>query len=353
MELERLTADAGNVFRSMWAKARRVHALITQGRLSEARQVVDQLGDLARTYDFVMFRYEVQVFSSTLALADGRFEEAESFAEAAHADDDPRFDDIDSSGAYGLQVFMIRREQGRLEEMRPVLQLLGDDTDVGIWQPGLVLALAELDMHHDARPGFEALVDEQLAAVPDDALRPIALAFLSDVCVLLDETETAPLLLAALEPFGGQILAAGFTTAAGPADRFRALLAELDGQSDLADGLLARAHDLAERSGSPVWQTHVRHARGWLAQRRGTRKPTSEFPDGLTAREVAVLAELATGATNKQIGAALHISPNTAANHVRSILQKTGCANRTEAAAYAIQHGLERLHTGTPHSVGP
>ena len=36
----------------------------------------------------------------------------------------------------------------------------------------------------------------------------------------------------------------------------------------------------------------------------------------------------------------LTISLNTVATHVRSILEKTGSANRTEAAAYAIRMGL-------------
>ena len=38
--------------------------------------------------------------------------------------------------------------------------------------------------------------------------------------------------------------------------------------------------------------------------------------------------------------ATLSISEHTAANHIRSILRKTGCANRTEAASYAHRHGL-------------
>ena len=38
--------------------------------------------------------------------------------------------------------------------------------------------------------------------------------------------------------------------------------------------------------------------------------------------------------------AALSISEHTAANHVRSILRKTGCANRTQATTYAHRHGL-------------
>ena len=48
----------------------------------------------------------------------------------------------------------------------------------------------------------------------------------------------------------------------------------------------------------------------------------------------------AEGLSNSEIGARLYISANTAANHVRSILQKSGAANRTQAAIYAAQNHL-------------
>jgi DNA-binding NarL/FixJ family response regulator len=66
----------------------------------------------------------------------------------------------------------------------------------------------------------------------------------------------------------------------------------------------------------------------------------SAYPDGLTAREIEVLRLIAMGRSNKDISAVLAISLNTVATHVRSILNKTHCANRTEAAAYAIHQGL-------------
>jgi DNA-binding NarL/FixJ family response regulator len=56
---------------------------------------------------------------------------------------------------------------------------------------------------------------------------------------------------------------------------------------------------------------------------------------------VEVLRLLAIGRTNKDVSLVLSISLNTVATHVRSILNKTQCANRTEAAAYAIRHGLQ------------
>jgi DNA-binding CsgD family transcriptional regulator len=66
------------------------------------------------------------------------------------------------------------------------------------------------------------------------------------------------------------------------------------------------------------------------------------YPDDLTAREVEVLRLLAIGRTNKDVSLVLSISLNTVATHVRNILNKTQCANRTEAATYAIRHGLQR-----------
>jgi DNA-binding NarL/FixJ family response regulator len=61
----------------------------------------------------------------------------------------------------------------------------------------------------------------------------------------------------------------------------------------------------------------------------------------LSARELEVLALIAEGCSNREIGGRLFISQHTAANHVRSILQKSGCANRAEAAAYAVHRSLE------------
>ena len=63
-------------------------------------------------------------------------------------------------------------------------------------------------------------------------------------------------------------------------------------------------------------------------------------PDGLTDREVEVLRLLVDGLSNREIGERLCISANTAANHVRNILMKTGAANRTQAARYATEHRL-------------
>jgi DNA-binding NarL/FixJ family response regulator len=58
-------------------------------------------------------------------------------------------------------------------------------------------------------------------------------------------------------------------------------------------------------------------------------------PFGLTRRERQVLALIAEGATNRQIGAALYMAEKTASVHVSRILAKLGVRSRTQAAAVA------------------
>ena len=64
------------------------------------------------------------------------------------------------------------------------------------------------------------------------------------------------------------------------------------------------------------------------------------FIDHLTKREKDVLKEIAKGKSNKEIGVALHITEKTVKTHVSNILSKLGVQDRTQAALYAVQHGI-------------
>jgi class 3 adenylate cyclase/DNA-binding CsgD family transcriptional regulator len=70
------------------------------------------------------------------------------------------------------------------------------------------------------------------------------------------------------------------------------------------------------------------------------RRPALAYPGGLTKREVEVLRLIAGGRSNREIADELAISLNTVLRHVSNIFDKTGVANRAEAAAYAARHGL-------------
>jgi DNA-binding NarL/FixJ family response regulator len=60
----------------------------------------------------------------------------------------------------------------------------------------------------------------------------------------------------------------------------------------------------------------------------------------LSDREREVIALIARGLTNREIAESLVISEKTARNHVSNILDKLGLSRRSEAAAYAVRHGM-------------
>ncbi len=102
----------------------------------------------------------------------------------------------------------------------------------------------------------------------------------------------------------------------------------------LGDRDAARAHlDLARREADALGAGLVRQMADDLATR--ARLDASDSVGELTAREQQVLALIAEGLTNRQIGERLYISPKTASVHVSALLRKLGAANRAEAAARA------------------
>ena len=96
----------------------------------------------------------------------------------------------------------------------------------------------------------------------------------------------------------------------------------------------------------PAWEVALAEVRKFLGVNEMTPVSPSaesisfENVDGLTPREFEVLLLIATGKSNRDIAQELFISFHTVTNHVKNILGKTGSANRTEAAAYAIVRGL-------------
>lgn len=103
--------------------------------------------------------------------------------------------------------------------------------------------------------------------------------------------------------------------------------------------LVAAIGSLAERSRIRLQQAGVGKS---VDEVRSVEELPSTPPDpfGLTEREREVLALVALGRTNRQIGESLFISGNTAGVHVSNILGKMGASSRAEAAGIAVRLGL-------------
>jgi DNA-binding NarL/FixJ family response regulator len=66
----------------------------------------------------------------------------------------------------------------------------------------------------------------------------------------------------------------------------------------------------------------------------------AERGEPLTHREAEVLGLLGTGATNREIAERLSLTEGTVKNYISAILTKTGLRDRTQAALFAVRHGL-------------
>ena len=97
---------------------------------------------------------------------------------------------------------------------------------------------------------------------------------------------------------------------------------------------LRRAAPIAKRLGAAPLAAQVADL-----IRRAESDGDADAP-GLTSRELEVLRLVAAGQSNREIAAALVISPKTASVHVSNILAKLGVATRTEAAVKAHELGL-------------
>jgi len=330
--------------------------------------------DAARRRNEPFHLHVAEHYASALALCDGDLVEAE--AAAVRSEEWGRLlTGRDASGVHGIQMFSIRREQGRLSELAPVIRLLARKGGE-LWGPGLVAVLAEQGMTGEARPLLRHLVLHELHTLRK-SLWLAALTYLTDACAVVGDADVAERLYPELAPHrGSSVMIGHLVSCYGAADRYLGMLATVLREWDLADEHFESALALNRRLGARTWlaRTLYEHGRMHLARGRTGDGPRADaalaealgladaigmtglaariralgtparhdraLPDQLTRREAEILRLVAQGLSNRDIGRSLFISEHTAANHIRSILRKTGCGNRTEASAYAHRRGL-------------
>ena len=76
------------------------------------------------------------------------------------------------------------------------------------------------------------------------------------------------------------------------------------------------------------------------ANATGASTQSSAQRSGLSEKEIAVLAEVSQGHSNKEIASHLWLSEQTVKFHLRNIYRKLGITSRTEALRYAYEHDL-------------
>jgi DNA-binding CsgD family transcriptional regulator/tetratricopeptide (TPR) repeat protein len=343
------------------------------GRIDELEELLERYGSL-KVARYGLHQYLSGACRITLSLLRGEWTDLEALIER-QLEIGTRTRRGDADGVYGAQMFALNRDLGRLHSLkRQVEQVTAAQGRV--WQPGMMLLYAEIGMLDEARRIFIELADQNFAGVCRDDMYVTCLVFCAETCCALRDAARAAELYGLLSPYAGQTANHPTAVCFGAADLYLAGLAGSAGWSDRAVEHFERAIALNRSMRAWPWlvRSLVRHGTfllstsneaqrtlglqqlreaEHLARRIGmtqlivdidrlleARDASATLPDHLTAREAEVLRLLAIGRTNKDVSLALSISLNTVATHVRSILSKTNCANRTEAAAYAMRHEL-------------
>jgi class 3 adenylate cyclase/DNA-binding CsgD family transcriptional regulator/tetratricopeptide (TPR) repeat protein len=342
-----------------------------QGITKQGLRLAEQRG----AFYWVSVSRQIEVLA---AIGEGRFADAESSAVLA-LEAGRRVEEDKAIGAYGMLMFCLRREQGRLREALPMLQQFVRDTPrTNHWSPGLALLYAELDLRAQCQAEFDTLPWHRASRPPTDGATMTIVIFVAEVCVYLGDVKRAALLYGLLEGHAGaNLLADSSGPCLGSTDRLLGSLATVTKQWDAAQRHFEAALAMDTRTGWRVWLAHTRYRYAVMLHQRAASgdaerahallaealvdstalqmhaltpriealagliaAPAPAYPCGLTEREVGVLRLMAMGRNNREIGQVLAISPNTVANHVRNILEKTYTANRTEASAFASREGL-------------
>jgi DNA-binding SARP family transcriptional activator len=224
-----------------------VFDLVELGDLPEARRRRAELETLAEILRQPLYRHSALAWRGVWACLAGRFDEAERLAHAS-VELAERAGDPDARAHFTAQLFAVRREQGRLQELLdPIARFAAGDGPVAIhWCAMLALAHVDAGDADAARAAVGTALGAGVPAIPQTMLWLSTLVALAEATAALGDVASAEALYPALEPHAGRLAQSTFTGCAGSVERVLGRLAATLGRPTAAeqhlDAALAR-HD--------------------------------------------------------------------------------------------------------------
>ncbi|WP_415894091.1 helix-turn-helix transcriptional regulator [Neptuniibacter sp. PT8_73] len=375
-----LATELGDVKRRVDLAGWYMFDLLEAGDVVAAFKAFELQNHLAHQLHQPYWLYVGKLFRATLALFNGEMKASENLAMEA-METGGQLIGQDVAGVFGLQIFNLRREQGRLHEVEPILtEFMKNAPSESTWRPGLAILFTELDKKELAQKEFKAMSEDGFSCIPRDALWPGCLTYLTEVCVYLRDQEKAAELHKLLLPHDGFNIVVGACTAChGAASRLLGMLENVMKRWDEAARHFESAIQMNARQGARPWLAHSQFEYAKMLSERGAEDDKAKSlkllasaldtandigmkgliasitnlnskitgsstkinnAKGLSKREIEVLQLVAKGKSNKEIARELYRSENTIANHIHNILEKTGSANRAEAVAFSVRNEI-------------
>jgi predicted ATPase len=234
-----------------------------QRDLKAFRQISEEVGE-------PFYEYNYQTMSVAPLIQRGQFEEAERMAMTAFETAQQLGMDI-HEGVMGVQMFTIRREQGRLVEIAPVVQHFVNEQGGGAaWRPGLALIYADIGELGKAQAEFELLAADQFGSVPRDSLWQTSLTYLAETCCAIDAVADAEVLYELLLPYRDLAVVVGNASVwLGATARYLGQLASVLSRWDDAEAHFQSALEIDSRTSAVTWLAHTQFSYSRMLLGRG------------------------------------------------------------------------------------
>jgi hypothetical protein len=174
------------------------------------------------------------------------------------------------AGVWAAQIFAVRLFDGRLAELRDLVDAAADATPARpIWRAAAAFMHLELHDLDRAETQFGLVRRAGFSQLPHTVDRPLTLAMLSWVAAEIGSPADARELRRQLRPYGDVLIVLGTaapSVCAGPVAYPLAMLEARLGRTDAAHRLLTQAESQAEQIGARRWRDRIRRSRARIEQ---------------------------------------------------------------------------------------
>jgi DNA-binding SARP family transcriptional activator len=237
-------------------------------------------------------RWATAAMDALLSLHEGRLDDADALIERALVLGQ-RAQRREAAAGYALQLYALRREQGRAGETFELLATAARDTPARpLFRCALACLAADLGHEAEARRHFEELAAGEFAIVPRDQEWLLTATLLAQTCLALHDTARAGQLYRLLMPFADRVASDVHEGSAGAVARTLGLLAAALGLEDEARAHLEAAIAINEKTEAVAWAAHARADLAELLTRRGAATEAAQLLDAAssTARRLHMTA---------------------------------------------------------------
>jgi tetratricopeptide (TPR) repeat protein len=281
-ELLEAAMKVGDKERAVEAHEHRHNRLLELGEMPEAKRELDAMAKLAEELRQPAQEWLVGVDRARLALLQGRLAEAEGLIEQTRILGE-RAQSWNAAVSFRLQLYVLRWEQGRLEEVQDMVKRSVEDYPTyAVWRCVEAHMATELGLATEAREIVEILAADDFAGVPFDAEWLVSMSLLAETAAFLHDAQRATVLYERLVPYADRVSISYPEIALGSVSRYVGLLATTMGRFGNAERRFEDALAMNHRIGARPWLAHSRsdYARILLARNRaGDRERAQELVD--------------------------------------------------------------------------